>query len=322
MANNIFLLISFFPRPFALTHLQRRRYFAFDMPQEPKTWCHCSECDEKGGVGDNGKPRGSPIATRFYKTHILRVQRTEANHPAAAQATSSLVEDAGAQIFTAALLDNGPDLENLPNKLWTSRAEFQTERASHITPIAQTDISSSSSVDAVISGIRSLMIQPEDPSDNPTSHPSSDEADAIATKLERLTLAGAPSGESDPRAPVDTQSTARDAPRQRHSMDKKERSQYTVKALAVLESVQVELFNCSKNLSSMSTGTDIKGARTILSNARRAVEKVTRSTPDINNKKKELAEQINNMEGRLVVLETVFSQKGPKNEPKDYPTGT
>ena len=76
-------------------------------------------------MGDNGKPRGSPIATRFYKTHILRVQRTEADRPAAAQATSSLVEDAGAQIFTAALLDNGPDLENLPNKLWTSRAKFQ-----------------------------------------------------------------------------------------------------------------------------------------------------------------------------------------------------
>jgi hypothetical protein len=109
-----------------------------------KTWCHCSECDQKGCLDAAGKPKGAAIPTRYYKAHILQVKRAEANHQATEQTQSALIDGAGAQIFTAALLDEGPDLNALPNKLWTSRADFQKQHAPYIAATVQSDISSMS----------------------------------------------------------------------------------------------------------------------------------------------------------------------------------
>jgi hypothetical protein len=267
------------------------------MPQESNTWCHCSECDAKGGLDGHGQPKGRSMRTRFYKTHLLRVKRAEADHEAAERQVSVRMEEASAQIFTATLLDDGPDLDGLPSKLWTARADFQRERASHITPTVQTDISSTSSVDAVVRGVQRLMILADDPSPHLE--------DEITDGISRLALATPHAGQSVP----DTHEVHRHP-----GMNKKDRNQYTANALAVLRSVQDELRNCSQGLStSSSTSSTIREASATISQARRAIQKITRSTADIEALKNQLAEQINNIDGRLIVLDTVFPQVGPIN---------
>jgi hypothetical protein len=83
------------------------------MPQESNTWCHCSECDAEGGLDGHGQPKGHSMHTWFHKTHLLRVKHTEADHEAAERQVSVHMEEASAQIFTATLLDDGPDLDGL-----------------------------------------------------------------------------------------------------------------------------------------------------------------------------------------------------------------
>lgn len=314
------------------------------MPSQ--TWCHCPDCDQKGGLDEEGKPRGTAIPNRYYKAHTLRVERAEADRQAAERKQSALIDDAGAQLFTAALLDEGPDLDALPSKLWTSRADFQKLRAPYITPIAQTDISSTSSVDAIVEGVQRLMVSSEDfqkqgaPYITPTAQTiisSSSSVDPIVEGVQRLVVSDDLPPNSDPVEadttlpplitviddPDDPDLSARGIhlPHRRPGMNKKERSQYTANALAVLESVRIELYKCGQNLNSPSTSEAVEDARTVISNARRAIERTTRSTPDIEKLRAELVDKINNIEGQLLVLNAVSPQSHAKDGPKDYLTG-
>jgi hypothetical protein len=288
------------------------------MASVSQTWCHCSECDQKGGLDAEGKPKGTAFATRLYKAHALRVKRAEADRLAAEQAQSALVDDASTQLFTAALLDDGPDLDALPSKLWTSRAEFQQQRAPYITPTTQTDISSTSSIDAIADGVRRLMVSSDDPAACP------DPVDAIAQGVHRLTVSSddpplrLDSVDADTALPPDGRSPAHDTPRPRRpGMSKKDRSQYTINTLAILELVRAELHKCKQQLS-CTPSLGVKEARTAISNARRTIERTTRSTADIDKLKKELVDTINNIEAHLLVLDP---QSEAKNLPKDYATG-
>jgi hypothetical protein len=160
------------------------------MSGEQKTWCHHSECVNKGGLDANGTPKGCAISARHLKVHLLRVKRAEADRIAAEHEQSARIDAAGAQIFTAALLNDGPDLESQPSKLWTSRAEFQAERASHIMPPARGDVSSTSSIEAVVDGFRRIMISSEkNPSSNARRVQSHHVVDNIINDLNCLSLA-------------------------------------------------------------------------------------------------------------------------------------
>jgi hypothetical protein len=275
-------------------------------PGQATTWCHCYGCDQNGGVDAEGKPKGTAIPTRFYKTHLLRAQRKDADRLAAAKAQAAFINDAGAQIFTAALLDSGPNLEALPSKLWTSRAEFQKDRALHIAPITETNIS----MEAVVEGVQRLMVA----SDDRPPRPDAVEPDVLDT-FSRLSLADTmpplvdPPDDEDDYAPPTHGSPL---PYRRPGMSRKERSQYSANALAVLEAVRTELRACSQNLSSASTAQNIQTARTVISNSRHAIERVKRSTPDLDKLKAELVDKIHNIEGHLLVLDTVSPQRERK----------
>ena len=107
----------------------------------------------------------------------------------------------------------------------------------------------------------------------------------------------------------------------RPGMTKKEHSQYTVNALAVLESVCVELHKCGQNLNSAFTSEAVTYASEVISDARCAIERTTRSTPDIEKLKAEIVDKINNIEGQLLVLSTISSQSEAKDQPKEYSSG-
>ncbi|KIM77363.1 hypothetical protein PILCRDRAFT_12007 [Piloderma croceum F 1598] len=139
-------------------------------------------------------------------------------------------------MFTSTLLDDGPDLETLPSKLWTSRAAFQEERAPYISPTAQTDPSSTSSIDLIINSIQCLTMSP------------SPNVNDIMDKLDNITLPNDPPSTNDPILSTKPLISGHRRP----GMNKKDCSHCTVTDLAVLTSVQEELRNCSKALSTMS----------------------------------------------------------------------
>ena len=106
------------------------------MPSQ--TWCHCPDCDQQGGLDEEGKPRGTAIPNRYYKAHTLRVERAEADRQAAERKQSALIDDAGAQFFTATLLNttnkNNPhvshhDSDYTGMALQVRRARVRTRRA-------------------------------------------------------------------------------------------------------------------------------------------------------------------------------------------------
>jgi hypothetical protein len=269
---------------------------------DAKTLCHCSACDAEGGLQANGQPKGRFFTARHYKTHVLRINRQNSARSAQSQQQPVGVEEAASAMFTSTLLDDGPDLETLPSKLWTSRAAFQEERAPYISPTAQTDPSSTSSIDVIIDGIHRLTMSPS-PSVND-----------ITNKLDNLTLPNGPPSTNDPNLSTKPVISGHRRP----GMNKKDRSHRTVNDLAVLTSVQEELRNCSKALSTTTpSSSTIKDACATLAQARLSVDKIRRCTTETTPLKRQVTAQINNIDSRLIELDSLTPQVGPI----EYPTG-
>lgn len=278
------------------------------------TVCHCPTCDAEGGLQPNGRPKGRSFSANHYKIHLLRISRENSDQQNAG------IEEAGSTLFTSTLLDDGPDLETLPSKLWVSRKAFQKERAPYILPMAQED--SSVSVDAAVNGIRRLVV-----SYNETPSHASDFKD-ITDKLDNLTLADPPTTASHANdladqfenlALADKSISSTPASGHRHpGMSKKDRSQHTINALAVLTSIQQELRKCSNALSTTSPpNSTISDTVAVLARARQGIHRIKRSTTDILNLKQQVIEQINNIDSRIVELESLSSHVGPI----EYSTG-
>jgi len=269
---------------------------------DAKTLCHCSACDAEGGLQANGQPKGRFFTARHYKTHVLRINRQNSARSAESQQQPVGVEEAASAMFTSTLLDDGPDLETLPSKLWTSRAAFQEERAPYISPTAQTDPSSMSSIDLIINSIQRLTMSP------------SPNVNDITDKLDNITLPNDPPSTNDPILSTKPVISGHRRP----GMNKKDRSHRTVNDLAVLTSVQEELRNCSKALSTTSpSSSTIKDACATLAQARRSMDKIRRCTAETTQLKHQVTAQINNIDSRLIELDSLSSQVGPI----EYPTG-
>jgi len=266
------------------------------MSHSQKTTCHCLTCDAEGRLLPNGQPQGRTFRLpRHYKAHVLHISREDSDRGVVAPPQSVGIEEASSTMFTATLLDDGPDLDALPSKLWTSRATFQNERAPHISPTVQTDPSSPVSIDTVISGIRRMMISSNAP-------PSGTNTDDVADQFSALTLA------DDAHLSSTSVVTGHGHP----ETSKKDHSQHTVNTLAILRSVHHELQHCSEALSTMSpTSETLKCTRETLAQARRSIQKIRRSTADITALKQQVVEQINTIAGRLIELDSLSSQVGP-----------
>jgi hypothetical protein len=103
--------------------------------------CHCSSCDATSLLSRNGVPTGIRFTKHVYKAHQPRINREATDSLPSLSETTDVIGDTTenldqgpAQIFTTALLDEGPDLDQLPSKLWTSRNDFQASRASRASP--------------------------------------------------------------------------------------------------------------------------------------------------------------------------------------------
>jgi len=280
-----------------------------DMSGAPNTVCHCPTCDAGGGLQANGQPQGRSFTPRHYKAHLLRITRENSERSAGGQPQIG-IEEAASTMFVSALLDDGPDLETLPSKLWTSRAAFQKGRAPHISPTAQPYPSSTSSIDVITDSIRHLTVSSNDPLSS---------VNDITDKLDTVTFSNDSSTTNDPTpSPKPVISVHRHSGMSKKDRSKKDRSQRTVKDLAVLTLIQDELRICSKTLSTTSpSSSTIKDTRATLAQARRSMQKIRRCTTETTQLKHQIAEQINNIDSRLTELDSLTSQVGPI----EYSTG-
>jgi len=105
------------------------------MPARNETFvCTCQSCLLNGGRDANGIPIGISHPVAHREAHLVRVHaeaeaRRASDDAAKVQAERNLVGDITLNIFTSTLLDEGPNLESQPSRLWSSREEFQASRS-------------------------------------------------------------------------------------------------------------------------------------------------------------------------------------------------
>jgi hypothetical protein len=229
------------------------------------------------------------------------------------------LDEGAAQIFTTALFDEGPDLDQLPSKLWTSRNDFQASRAC-VTP--PSSMHPSSAIQSLTDAVHRLAISPSPSlteqfqglhlSETPPS-PSRliernqklniSEIPALAASCSTDGMSG--QGVHQSRRAVSNEIT-----------NKKDCSQFTQSALHIIDSVEAHLQQCSGKLAAVPTIAVLQEVRTIVSRSREALEKITRRTPRLDARKSDVTQLLRNVEGQLLELDTVS-----QNEPLIYPTG-
>jgi len=117
---------------------ERKAYSVAPMPATRQVFkqCFCKECTEKGGTGVDGKPKGMLMDSRFLSTHLKHVQ--DECTPSLPKVLNdkdrpeSGIDGLSTHLFTLTLTDNGPDPTTVPNKMWSSRADFQENACSAI----------------------------------------------------------------------------------------------------------------------------------------------------------------------------------------------
>jgi len=98
----------------------------------PPLWtCYCHSCVGAGGIGADGLPRGRSFPDSQRGSHLAKVQaeataRRAAEQHAQAEAQQRLVDDVAATIVVSTLADSEPSRDLQPNRLWSSRTEFQS----------------------------------------------------------------------------------------------------------------------------------------------------------------------------------------------------
>lgn len=292
------------------------------------TWCHCSSCDADSPLSRSGAPTGVRFTKYAFKAHQLRVNREATDGPLslseATDMTGDTIEnlDEGAmQVFTTTLLDEGPDLGQLPSKLWTTRNDFQASRASRAAPPS---VQMSSAVQSLTDAVHRLTISPSPGrlaeqiegfhlSETPPS------PGHLTEQFEELHLSEIPAPTTlCPTDDIPGQGIHQSRRAVSYTVtDKKDRNQFTQSALRIVDSVEDHLNQCNEKLSGVPTITILQEVKTIVSQSREALEKITGRTPSLDTRKGHVTQLLRNVEGRLLELDIV----SPQNAPLIYPTG-
>lgn len=293
------------------------------------TWCHCSSCDANSPLSRSGVPTGVRFTKHAYKAHQLRVNREATDSLSEATDvtgdTTENLDEGAMQVFTTTILDEGPDLGQLPSKLWTTRNDFQASRASRAAP---TCVQMSSAVQSLTDAVHRLTISPSPGrlaeqferfhlSETPPLPGRL--AEHLAEHFEEPHLSEIPAPTTlCPTDDMRDQGIHQSRPAISYKVtDKKDRNQFTQSALRIVDSVEDHLNQCSEKLSGVPTITILQEVKTIVSQSREALEKITRRTPSLDTRKSHVTQLLRNVEGRLLELDIA----SPQNTPLIYPTG-
>lgn len=232
--------------------------------------CVCLSCAAAGGNDPAGKPLGRIFPLSQKVAHLARI-KAECD---AIEVWTAHVQDTGVpdRIFALTLMDEGPNMETQPDKLWTSRLEYQ---------------------------------------DSSTTQPAFSEAALIADSIVE-SMGRLPAGINQPihsaPQPHDIFPTFDLSPPspncyERH-LAKREKNRRTVKAHKVLTNVELRTTACSEKLSTtFSTRLSLqtlKSVETELSLLRSSLGKVTRCTESLDSRKRAIGKKLNQVEARLL----------------------
>jgi hypothetical protein len=85
--------------------------------------CVCPSCAAAGGNDPAGKPLGRIFSLSQKHAHLARIKaERDAIKAQTAQVQDTAIPD---RIFALTFMDEGPNMETQPDKLWTSRLEYQ-----------------------------------------------------------------------------------------------------------------------------------------------------------------------------------------------------
>jgi hypothetical protein len=309
----------------------------------PQTWCKCHGCLALG-------PQGRPFSKADYKIHQLRLQREEQDRPLASQ---SAVEN---ELFARSVADDDSVPFNAPSAMWNSRehiqaqpsakssspesasttttASFVADSIRRLTSSSRNELSSPRGTDDLAQSlarrdIRATHIAPVNPAETSAVR----EADNLADSFDRLNIMGSHPppitsshvDTSDLPNVTDPSSSPVDSPainRRLHARDKLEDNVHTIRALKTLNDIEQLMQECADKL----VGSPTKSVRDDVANtvfqSRQKVEKVTRSTPQINVLKAKVAKHILHVENRVIELDTLFpSAPDDRNVPVEYSNG-
>jgi len=141
-------------------------------------WCLCNICTAKGGTDVDGKLKGVLMKAHLIPAHLKCLQHKQtlsytSNDHAHRSSTnlqsnngtfSSATDFVARHFFALTLMDDGPNTKSIPNKLWSSHAEFQDSGPSNVM-IADPPGPSSVPIADLAKSLSRLTIQSSPPMD-------------------------------------------------------------------------------------------------------------------------------------------------------------
>ena len=261
-------------------------------------FCNCTEC-----CHISHHPKGRPFSSAIEKTaHLARMhlEREPRSHQTEPQVAQEDIGDIGARVFATTVLDDGPDLECQPSKLWTSREEFQQNSADvQYHSYAQSALP----LDDIIAGVSRLSLESV----------ASGPPDLLSCNVDDLTTGSSglclehvphslPSTNSD-HTPFQgfTSEPAQPLP----PLSKKDRHRKTQQAITLLKNMRIRVLAALEKLSTPSHETLCEVESEVVT-IRQALEKITRQADSVDELKKEVLKAVEDLRSRATRLRMIM----------------
>ena len=120
--------------------------------------CKCvEECILLSEKGPDGEPLGVTMLVSQRIPHLNRVKAEAEERRKSEQSSQEAVASSlASELAVMTLLDNGPDLDKQPDRLWSSRDDFQ--RNTSQPPLTDYEPNTTTSMDDIIDGLQRLQI--------------------------------------------------------------------------------------------------------------------------------------------------------------------
>ena len=246
--------------------------------------CLCESCVATSGIDAAGNPLGRIFPPSQKHAHLARIKAERDG----VKIRAVHVQDTGVpdRVFALTLMDEGPNMETQPSKLWTSRAEYQ-----------------------------------DDSTTQPVFPEASLIADSIAESMNRLPL-----GINEPRHPspeshdIFPTSDFSSPNSYEWRLAKREKNRRTVKSHKVLTNLELRICACFEKLSSDSLSLEmLNSVDSESSLLRSSLEKVTRRTESLDSHKQTIWEKLNQL--HVLLLEMRSKVPTLDNEALHYNSG-
>jgi hypothetical protein len=245
-------------------------------------FCTCAACCRY-----SGHSKGVAFSSTIERTaHLARVnlERDTINSSAHTQPAEEDIQAASADVFVSTLLDNGPNLDSQPSKLWTSRNEFQQSISTHRLPDA-----SALAIDDLINSVSQLTLSHDvqDPSLSARSATSSRVQDP-PTSSECSTICQSLMPSTPPLSPLP-------------SLEKRSCHRNSQRAITLLKNMDLRLSGVKKKLLAPSH-VILCEAESEMVAVREALEKVTRRAAPVDHQKQAVIQTLETLQTRITEL--------------------